>query len=204
MYYKKPINIRYIGVRSVDYPINIKPNFLKDETRRKIYDTSLRTLRACMHEHFEDCPWREQALYTLDARNEMLAAYCAFDDFKFIRSNLSLISHGVREDGLLCICYPSGMDFPIPFFSLAYAIQLAEYVDRSGDVSILNETFDAVSRVMNTFISRIDENGLIDAFPFPYWNFYEWTDGSVDVEHRSRTDPNEKRNKYDLILNCMF
>ena len=204
VYYKKPINIRYIGVRSVDYPINIKPNFLKDETRRKIYDTSLRTLRACMHEHFEDCPWREQALYTLDARNEMLAAYCAFDDFKFIRSNLSLISHGVREDGLLCICYPSGMDFPIPFFSLAYAIQLAEYVDRSGDVSILNETFDAVSRVMNTFISRIDENGLIDAFPFPYWNFYEWTDGSVDVEHRSRTDPNEKRNKYDLILNCMF
>ena len=191
VYYKKPINIRYIGVRSVDYPFNIKPNFLKDETRRKIYETSLRTLRACMHEHFEDCPWREQALYTLDARNEMLAAYCAFDDFKFIRSNLSLISHGVREDGLLCICYPSGMDFPIPFFSLAYAIQLAEYVDRSGDVSILNETFDAVSRVMNTFISRIDENGLIDAFPFPYWNFYEWTDGSVDVEHRRRTDPNE-------------
>jgi hypothetical protein len=134
----------------------------------------------------------------------MLAAYCAFDDFKFVRSNLSLISHGVREDGLLCICYPSGMDFPIPFFSLAYAIQLAEYVDRSGDVSILDETFDAVSRVMNTFISRIDGTGLIDAFPYPYWNFYEWTDGSVDVEHRSRTDPNEKRNKYDLILNCMF
>ena len=204
MYYKKPINIRYIGVRSVDYPINIKPNFLKDETRRKIYDTSLRTLRACMHEHFEDCPWREQALYTLDARNEMLAAYCAFDDFKFVRSNLSLISHGVREDGLLCICYPSGMDFPIPFFSLAYAIQLAEYIDRSGDVSVLDETFDAVSRVMNTFISRVDDCGLIDAFPYPYWNFYEWTDGSVDVEHRSRTDPNEKRNKYDLILNCMF
>ena len=204
VYYQKPINIRYIGVRSVDYPINIKPNFLKDETRRKIYDTSLRTLRACMHEHFEDCPWREQALYTLDARNEMLASYCAFDDFKFIRSNLSLISHGVREDGLLCICYPSGMDFPIPFFSLAYAIQLAEYVDRSGDVSILDEAFDAVTTVMKTFISRVDACGLIDAFPYPYWNFYEWTDGSVDVEHRMRTDPNEKRNKYDLILNCMF
>ena len=204
VYYKKPINIRYIGVRSVDYPIHIKPNLLKDETRRKIYATSLRTLRACMHEHFEDCPWREQALYTLDARNEMLAAYCAFDDFKFVRSNLSLISHGVREDGLLCICYPSGMDFPIPFFSLAYAIQLAEYIDRSGDVSILDETFDAVTTVMKTFISRVDDCGLIDAFPYPYWNFYEWTDGSVDVEHRSRIDPNEKRNKYDLILNCMF
>ena len=204
VYFKKPIYIRYIGVRSVDYPIAVKPNFLKDETRRKIYDTSLRTLRSCMHEHFEDCPWREQALYTLDSRNEMLAAYCAFDDFKFIRSNLSLISHGVRPDGLLCICYPSGMDFPIPFFSLAYAIQLAEYIDRSGDISILDETFDAVTTVMQTFISRVDDCGLIDAFPYPYWNFYEWTDGSVDVEHRMRTDPNEKRNKYDLNLNCMF
>ena len=204
VYCKKPISIRYIGVRSVDYPIQVKENFLKDETRRKIYDVSLRTLRSCMHEHFEDCPWREQALYTLDARNEMLAAYCAFDDFAFVRSNLSLISHGVRKDGLLCICYPSGLDFPIPFFSLAYAVQLAEYVEKSGDVSILDETFGAVTTVMQTFLSRIDDCGLIDAFPYPYWNFYEWTDGSVDVEHRLRTDPNEKRNKYDLILNCMF
>lgn len=204
VYHEKPIRIRYVGVRSVDYPIQLKENFLKDETRRKIYDVSLRTLRACMHEHFEDCPWREQALYALDARNEMLAAYCAFDDFVFVRSNLSLIAHGVRKDGLLCICYPSGLDFPIPFFSLAYAIQLAEYVDKSGDVSILEETFGAVTTVMQTFLSRIDDCGLIDAFSYPYWNFYEWTDGSVDVEHRSRTDPNEKRNKYDLILNCMF
>ena len=204
VYFKKPIDVHYIGIRSVDYPIKIRQNFLNDETRHKIYETSLRTLRSCMHEHFEDCPWREQALYTLDSRNEMLAAYDAFEDFKFIRSNLSLIAHGVREDGLLSICYPSGMDFPIPFFSLAYAIQLAEYIDRSGDVSILNETFDAVTTVMQTFISRVEDCGLIDAFPYPYWNFYEWTDGSVDVEHRMRTNPNEKRNKYDLILNCMF
>lgn len=204
VYHKKPIKIRYIGVREVEYPVKLRQNKFKNELRQKIYDTSLRTLRACMHEHFEDCPWREQALYTLDSRNEMLAAYAAFDDFKFIRSNLSLISHGLRKDGLLCICYPSGLDFPIPFFSLAYAIQLAEYIERSGDVGILEETFETVTAVMRTFVERIDSCGLIAAFPCPYWNFYEWTAGSVDECHRERTDPNEKRDKYDLILNCMF
>ncbi|MBR1675689.1 MAG: family 78 glycoside hydrolase catalytic domain [Clostridia bacterium] len=204
VYFNKPIKIDYIGIRPVMYPIMVKENVFKSELHRKIYDTCLHTLLSCMHEHFEDCPWREQALYTLDSRNEMLAAYSAFDDYKFIRSNLTLIAHGVRDDGLLTICYPTGLDFPIPFFSLAYAIQLCEYIDRSGDLSILDETFDSVSTVMNTFISRIDESGLIDAFPCPYWNFYEWSHGSVDVEHNSRIDPNEKLNKYDLILNCMF
>ena len=31
-----------------------------------IWRTSARTLRLCMYEHYEDCPWREQAMYAND------------------------------------------------------------------------------------------------------------------------------------------
>lgn len=51
-----------------------------DKLLQKIYDVSVYTLKCCMHEHYEDCPWREQALYTMDSRNQMLCGYYAFKD----------------------------------------------------------------------------------------------------------------------------
>ena len=201
---KHPIKINYIGIREVNYPLQAKePNF-RLPIRNQIYKTSIKTLLCCMHEHFEDCPWREQALYTMDSRNEMLCAYTAFGDYKFARSNLVLMSKGLRKDGLLSICYPSGIDIPIPFFSLVYPMQVCEYIEKSGDKTILNEVFDVTKTIIDTFIKKVEENGLIDQFPYPYWNFYEWSWGSVDVEHRDRKDPNEKLNRFDLVLNCMF
>lgn len=204
IYCKHPIKINYIGLRAVDYPVQVKTPQFRSEMRNKIYQTSVKTLRACMHEHFEDCPWREQALYAMDSRNEMLCAYTAFDDYAFARSNLVLMSKGLRSDGLLSICYPSGIDIPIPFFSLVYPMQVWEYVQKSGDTSILDEVFETAKTIVNTFVKKIEDNGLIDQFPYPYWNFYEWSWGSVDVEHRDRKDPNEKLNRFDLTLNCMF
>ncbi len=63
-----------------------------------------------MHEHYENCPWREQALYNMDSRNAMLFTYIAFNDYKFARSNLTLMANGLLDDGLLNICFPSGID----------------------------------------------------------------------------------------------
>lgn len=201
---KEPVKINYIGLIPVNYPVNVLPYGFKSEMRNKIYETAVRTLRLCMHEHFEDCPWREQALYNMDARNEMLCSYYAFGDYKFARADLVLMSKGLRKDNLLSLCFPAGMDFPIPFFSLCYPVQLFEYVRESGDVTVLDETFDTASAIINNFIGRIEENGLIDRFEYPYWNFYEWSVGSSGFIPRTPAEAPDKYNAYDLILNCMF
>ena len=201
---KSPIKINYIGICPVEYPVVAKkPNF-KSELRNKIYDISVRTLHYCMHEHYEDTPWREQALYTMDSRNEMLCTYYAFNDFKFARSNLVLISKGLRSDGLLSICYPSGRDIPIPFFSLIYAVQVYEYIKYSQDMTILKDAMPVLDTITQTFCSKIEENGLIATFPYPYWNFYEWSDGSANGEQISRKAADIYTHQYDLILNCAF
>ncbi len=201
---KSPLKVNYAGLRSVVYPFKEVEHRFMSPIRNDIYRTSVKTLLSCAHEHFEDCPWREQALYTMDSRNEMLCAYEAFGDFTFARSNLVLISHGLRDDGLLSICYPSGIDIPIPFFSLIYPVQVSEYVLKSGDKSIIGQVYPVIKKIMDNFADRIEDNGLIDEFPYPCWNFYEWAAGSVDVEHRDRQDPNEKLNRFDLNLNCAF
>lgn len=151
----------------------------KAELRERIRNTAIHTLLCCMHEHYEDCPWREQALYTLDSRNQMLAGYEVFKNKNadFVRANLDLISRGVRPDGILALCYPAGRDYPIPFYTHAYFMQMNEYIQNTGDISLAEEKFEILVSLLEMFCKRIDENGLIRRFPDSegYWNFYEWS-----------------------------
>ena len=199
------LKIDYIGLRPVVYPLTARPATFGSALRNKIYDTCVKTLLSCMHEHYEDCPWREQALYNMDGRNEMLCTYDAFGDYKYARANLVLMAQGLREDGLLSICFPSEDKLPIPSFSMIYPVEVCEYVERSGDASILNEVFGAVSAIMDAFVSRIDpKTHLLADFPYPAWNFYEWAEGSDNCYQIERGPEEENPLIYRLSLNCEF
>ena len=192
-------------MRPVTYPVNVVDREFKNPLHKQIYDTAVYTLKCCMHAHYEDCPWREQALYALDSRNQMLSGYYAFNEYRFARHSLVLLSRAYLKDvKLLNLTYPKMTELPIPFFSLIYFVQVYEYVLHSGDKSILDEVKDVLDGIMQGFIDRVDENGLIPTFPYPCWNFYEWTDGNHNELEigRKRFDPYALR--YDLMLNAMF
>ena len=118
------VTIHYAGLRPTLYPLKHKDFKCGNLLRETIYKVCQNTLQQCLHEHYEDCPWREQALYTMDSRNQMLCGYYAFGETQAPRAALELIAHGVRSDGLLNLCYPAGMDFPIPAFSCMYFVQM--------------------------------------------------------------------------------
>ena len=196
--YTKPLRVNYIGIRPIVYPLSIKERSFENVLHRKIYDTSVHTLICCMHEHYEDCPWREQALYSLDSRNQMLCGYIAFEEYRYARYNIILLAKSLNN-GLLRITSPTETELPIPFFSLTFIQQVAEYIKFSGDRSILDEVMNVVEAIVETFASRIDENGLIPAFPAPAWNFYEWSDGN-----NGSAQAICGRSRYDICLNAMF
>lgn len=202
--YEDPIDIAYIGIRCVEYPLKTVKKQFDDKLLQKIYDVSVYTLKCCMHEHYEDCPWREQALYTMDSRNQMLCGYYAFKGSLYQRENLLLIAKGLRKDGLLSICFPAGNDVPIPFFSLVYVMQVWEYIEHTRDRSILKDTGNILETIMQAFTSRVEENGLIADFDYPYWNFYEWTDGSDNGWQIFRKKSDAGVKQYDLLLNCFY
>ena len=202
VYFKIPIDVNYIGIQEVYYPVTEKEKRISDPLLRKIYDVSVRTLRLCMHEHYEDCPWREQALYALDSRNQMLFGYHTFKETEYQRSNLLLINQGILPGGLLSICFPAGDNVPIPFFSLAFILEVCEYAKNTGDYSIIKDTEKTVKTIINTFSSKIGENGLIPTLPAPYWNFYEWSEGNDGKLEEVGVKPHLV--DYDLIINAMF
>ncbi|MDR1093686.1 MAG: family 78 glycoside hydrolase catalytic domain [Clostridiales bacterium] len=194
-----PVDVQFIGIRETLYPLSVRPFRADTESRQRIYDVCVRTLQLCMHEHYEDCPWREQALYTMDSRNQMLCGYYAFGEYAFARANLKLIGEDRRADGLLSICSPSKVDLTIPSFSLYYVAQMREYAEHSGDDTLLAEYYGKLRRIVGIFADRA-EGGLVPAFygDKAYWNFYEWADGLAGTLWGA----DEKR--FDLILNALF
>lgn len=180
------------GIRSTYYPLNIAPNIIEDGLHHKIYDASIRTLHMCMHEHYEDCPWREQSLYTFDSRVQMLCGYYAFGEYTFPRESLRLFAKSLREDGTLELCAPGIIPITIPSFTTIYIRQLKEYLEYSGDVDFIREVFDCAKYIVEKLEERIDETGLLPCFAGDqYWNFYEWKDGLAGEEYFKENPPYE-------------
>ncbi len=170
--------IYYAGLRPTVYPVIPKAYKSGNLLRDTIYAVCENTLLQSMHEHYEDCPWREQALYCMDSRNQMLCGYYAFGEYEFPRANLELMTHGMTDVGILSICYPCGSLTKIPSFSLTYLIAMAEYIAYSGDCSLAEENYVFLQSLLGTFLKRQDATGLITSFFEPHcWNFYEWSEG---------------------------
>ena len=197
LFFENPIKINYIGLKTVQYPtVQVERKF-SESLLQNIYDTCVYTLKCCMFEHYEDCPWREQSLYVLDSRHQMLSGYYAFEGYDYQRANLVLMSKGVNEYGMLDICFPIRPQRTIPSFSLYYILAVCEYVEKTGDASILDEVGDVIKTIISTFFNSIDKTGLIPEFKKPQWNFYEWNKFSNGLGKGDNT-------VYSLILNCLF
>ena len=176
--YAAEFTLYYAGVRPTEYRLKENKVEISDLLHSKIYETCVRTLKLCMHEHYEDSPWREQALYSLDSRNQMLFGYYAFSEYRFARASILLMAKSQRGDGLLELCAPARVPVNIPGFSLTFVIQLAEYGLFSGDTELCRELLPVCEGIFG-FFAKYERGGLLAA-PAGYWNFYEWADGMDD------------------------
>ena len=161
-------------------------------------EVSAQTLRLCMHEHYEDCPWREQSLYAMDSRNQMLFGYYAFGEYDFPESSIRLLYEGMHEDGNVSICAPTDSDMVIPSFTMFWVLELEELVRFSGRLNTGRELLDGVKRVVRSYAAHIDgrTNLLHTPDPERYWNFYEWAPG-LDGDASLKSD-------YDAPLHAMY
>lgn len=178
-FYGRRIRLYAAGIHPAVYPTTYKMDFsCENEVHNAIFRISRRTLELCMHEHYEDCPWREQALYAMDARNQMLCGYYAFEGYSFAQASLRLLSFGQRESGLLELCAPARVSVTIPSFSLCFITAVWENLQYSGDIVFAEEMYPVMEKILQYFISRRDGSGLIPAIKEEgIWNFYEWADG---------------------------
>lgn len=175
---EEPIELEKAGLRPQYYPTVKRCASLDDELDKRIYDLCVNTLSLSMMEHYVDCPWREQALYVFDSRNQMLSGYYAFEggNSEYVKANLSLMLEDRRYNGLLSICYPTGKPLAIPSFSLHAFTAIREYYEHTGDAELLRKVYPKLLEIIKPFRDNI-ENGLVCSFEgADHWNFYDWSD----------------------------
>lgn len=181
----KAFTLHHLSILHTEYPLSLMPypSHLTDSLARKIYDTSVETLKLCMHEHFEDCPWREQALYAMDSRNQALCCYYAFKEYDYPYACWKLFLPSLRSDGMFPITVPSECKKTIPSFTLAWIIACEELVTFGGEK--YNTFGDAMRYILDKFSTRA-ENGILSSLEgLEYWNYFEWSDGLAGNNNHS-------------------
>ena len=196
----------YAGLLPTVYPVkNVGEFVCSDSLHNKIHDVCIDTLKLCMHEHYEDTPWREQALYAMDSRNQILCGYYALGEYDMPRESIRLLSLGQRADGLLELCAPAKVNVTIPSFSLQWILELYEYVLYSGDLDFAYEMWPCAERIIATFWRNSRGYELLGPWlnSNQYWNFYEWAEGLSGSYMSDIRDKNNREN-FDAPLTCFY
>ncbi len=168
-----------VGIINADYPARHTGKFLcGDSLHEKIHDACKNTLLCCMHEHYEDSPWREQGLYASDSRNQMLCGYYAFSEFEMPKSSHGLIARSMRPNGFVNTCAPCGIDLYLPSFSFIWFLALKEYLDYSNDCAALETLWPQLEFMLGEFTNSITDGLAVPPNDGKSWHFYEWTEGS--------------------------
>lgn len=202
---KKSITLYNAGIRPARYPLDKRGSFsCNDHLFNKIYDVSVRTLELCMHEHYEDTPWREQALYAMDSRNQALCGYYCFGEYDFAESAFSLFAEKLNKDGMFEICAPAQDRITIPSFSMAWILAIRDLVLFSGRIPTAVRLMPAIKQMLAAYMGTM-ENGLMKTPSGDrYWNFYEWADGLDDPLIFTNPSARDDSGRIDAPLNLFF
>jgi alpha-L-rhamnosidase len=175
----KPLTLNDFSYRSTHYPLEIRTTVKTSSPLiTKLWDVSINTLKNCMHETYEDCPFYEQNQFAMDTRSQILFTYLLSRDDRLARKAMQEFYASRREDGLVETHFPSpGRSMNIPTFSLFWALMVYDHMVHFGDEKLVKSYIGAVDGVLGYFDERINELGLVGQFDKDCWGFVDWADG---------------------------
>lgn len=167
--------------RETGYPLQVQTWVeTSDVSLKGIWDISMRSLKRCMHETYEDCPFFEQLQYAMDTRSQILYTYAVSADDRLARKAIDEFHRSLRADGTINCCYPSYEANIIPGFSLYYVLMIYDHMMYFGDADLVRRYMPTVEAIFGFFTRSIGSDGLVGKIGDPlfegkYWSFVDWT-----------------------------
>ena len=177
----RPVTILDFYYRKTAYPLEVSSKVeTSDESMAKIWEISERTLRLCMHETYEDCPFYEQLQYAMDSRSQILYTYAVSADDRLARQCMDDFRRSLRHDGMIKCSYPNYEMNVIPGFAVYYIGMLYDHMMYFGDKDFLLNHVPAVLGILSFFRNNITGSGLLGKtggilFEHRFWSFIDWT-----------------------------
>ena len=158
------------------YPLEVKTAIQSTTSWvNGVWDISLRTLRRCVHETYENSPYYEQLQYLMDTRSQILFNYMVSADTKLARKAMHDFRCSLLPNGLLQSRYPSRQPQIIPTANIYFIFMVEDYYWQTGETEHIREYRSVIDGILEWFDNYIGENGLIENLD--YWPFVDWVDG---------------------------
>lgn len=171
----EPLILLKPGYDEVGYPLEAGTKIAADvEWIGSLWEISLRTLKRCMHETYEDCPYYEQMQYTLDTRLQALYTYAVSGDVRLARKAIEDFHSTLTPEGILQSRAPTDTPNIIPVFSLYWIFMLEDYYWQTGDLDTVKRYRPTIDAILDWFHRRIGPFGLTERYL--YWEFTDWVE----------------------------
>jgi len=175
-----PLTLEKFDYEETGYPLDVKTQVkTSDSSLSGIWDLSELTLRRCMHETYEDCPYYEQLQYVMDTRSQILYTYSTSGDDRLARKAIDDFQDSQLPSGLLNAASPSFEANVIPGFSIYYILMLHDHMMYFDDKEFLNRHMESVDRILEYFNEHLNVKGYVDVLgglngQGDNWSFIDW------------------------------
>lgn len=177
---EEQLTLHGLEYEETGYPLEIVSSVrTSDKTLREIWEISERTLKRCMHETYEDCPFYEQLQYIMDARTQILYTYAVSADDRLARKCMDDLRRSQRYDGVLNCSYPNCNTNVIPGFSIYYILMVYDHMMYFGDCTLVAEHMPAIDQVLHYFERHLTKEGYVEKvgginMEARFWSFIDW------------------------------
>lgn len=154
-----------------------------DEGLNRVFRAARRTAMLNTLDTFMDCPSRERGAWLLDSYWTAQAVYAMFGDLSVNRRMVRQVSESqdyLDPPGMVQAVYPANWarDRFIPGQAMFWVMQAGLDERFTGETATTRDVLPAIRRLMDTFASWRNSDGLIENAPS--WNFLDWCDIRTD------------------------
>ncbi len=179
---KEQITFHSLDYEETGYPLEVATSVrTSDKSLRAIWEISERTLKRCMHETYEDCPFYEQLQYIMDARTQILYTYAVSADDRLARKCMDDLRRSQRYDGVLNCSYPNCNTNVIPGFSIYYILMVYDHMMYFGDRTLVAGHMPAIDQILHYFERHLTKEGYVEKvgginMEARFWSFIDWAE----------------------------
>ena len=179
----EPLTLFGVDYEETGYPLQMRAKVkTSDPSLDAVWELCERSLRRCMHETYEDCPFYERLQYAMDGRSEMLYTYAVSGDDRLALKCMDDFAASIRSDGMVNCSAPNYETNVIPGFGIYFIGMVYDHMWWFGDAERTGRYWFAVERVLSFFECRLNERGLVSKIgdvnrPGQFWSFIDWTAG---------------------------
>ncbi len=169
------VHLRYFGADKIE-----KRYIGENQTLEKIFRAAVETYRQNTFTIYMDCPSRERAGWLCDSfftsRVEKTLTGKSEIERCFLENFFLPDSFRALPKGMFPMCYPADHDNGsfIPNWAMWLVLELAEYLERTGDRSFIDDAKERIYALCDYFKAFENADGLLEKLE--RWVFVEWSE----------------------------